>query len=339
MTDWRNDPTLEAPASRQAREQAYAAAVARGAGASCAPSPNLSEEAIRNILRAAKLSLSKEGERNRDALASVLERVAHRAIHREAFSGDALSRPDDLEKLLRVWKRMRSKRKEVRRKAEAEMRQHYARARDKGSYGRIPPPLEHPKQFESWLADAAFAHGVERELMAKCLDATAFATAQEETERVADTLDHIGRDRASRPSLDGGAPLKRERRLRTVKLLAVFSLLFGVEPNGASADKQPTRGGTWSSDPAHGGAATRFVHAFEAEIVRAIKERALSDPTRKEGRPCQWETGEENAVNMRIRRLIGWCADVNEETDEPIGPPKAHRQPWKKWTLERLQIG
>lgn len=203
----------------------------------------LSPSALKRIVGAPNLPLADAAKSAQAELEGVLEQLAHRALHREAFNGPVLSVGDDLEKLLRVWKRMHSARRAVREKAKTEMRQLVCNAADKGASGPIPPPFEHPNVFETWLTDVALANGVEWELMAKCLDSSVFAAAEDKALRVAETMTTAGLRRSRRRSLDGGAPANHERDLRTVKLLAVFWLFFAKEPNGAIAEKRPMRRG------------------------------------------------------------------------------------------------
>jgi hypothetical protein len=343
MTDWRGDPNLEAQSSKDKRAEAsreygaspeYAAAIARG-GKDWARNtpPVLSPDALHRINRAPELPVAERAEPVTAQLDAVLEQLAHRALHREAFNGLALSIPDDLEKMLRAWKRMNREesRKQARDNAHALLAERVAAAAGKGTYGPIPSPFDHPEIFKLWLADVATAHGVAWELLQECLNPAVLEAVDDKAARVAATEALLGRAPASHRSLDGGRHADRERNLRTLKLLAVYWLRFGVEPNGAIANKRPVRGGVRSHHPADGGCATRFVHAFETEIARVIKDRALSDPTRVVGRPCRWKAETEGAVNTRIRRLIDWHSDLNEYGE--AGSAYARARPWERWTL------
>jgi len=52
---------------------------------------------------------------------------------------------------------------------------------------------------------------------------------------------------------------------------------------------------------------------------------------RTASRPCRWRADPLPAVNMRVRRLLDWRADVNGYGE--LGPAYAHARPWERWTL------
>lgn len=294
----------EAPSSQSAREAAYADAVARGA-AHTTP-PLLSDAALAKIVKAARLPIASDDVKS--ACCGVLEMLA-----REGAGKPHLSKRDDLLPLLKAWRRWRAFRSGS---AKDRLAALIEGASGKG-FGPAPPPFTHPKAFAFWLADMALAYGVEANELDRNLSPGVLKRARAKAGRVADTRRLVSPNtpvarEQPRDFAKGGRPFARELDRRTEKLLAVFWLLFAEEPKDSIADARPLapRDNSREATAADGGAAVRFIMAFEAEVAAAIPE-ASPKPTRSA-----------HSVSQHIERLgpvwKRWALAVN--ADGSYGP-------------------
>lgn len=268
MTDWRNNPALEAPSSREARTRATTAAWER------ATPPVLSKDARTRFLNEVGLAVAVD-EAKEAALFGVLEALAHQAVH-EHPTRPALRKRDDLLPLLKWWKRWRDVPTP---KAQENLRVAWDAAKDRG-YG-LPSPFEHPDIFERRLADAALARRVEWSMLAECIARPVLIAAVLTSKRVKATRWALHKksekarrsvqvkpQRGWRGLLKGGRRPDARRDRQVEMLLAVYFLLFGKAPATSIASvrlRERTNGR--EATAADGGAAVRFIVAFESEIV------------------------------------------------------------------------
>ncbi len=287
MSDWRDNPALEAPSSREARARATAAAWER------ATPPVLNGNAHAHFLNAVGLEVACDAATEK-ALFGVLETLAHQCVYGSPRRL-ALSKRDDLLPLLKWWKRWRDAPTP---KAKENLRNAWEASKDKG-HG-LPSPFEHPDVFERRLTDAALARRVEWSILGECIARPVLVAAVRAAGRTRKTWWELRRQSAQtspqrgwRRLAEGGRFPETERDRQVEMLLAVFWLLFGVEPKISIARARPrVRGNEREATAADGGAAVRFIVAFESEIAADPRlPKAVLDHLDRllERRPRAWE--------------------------------------------------
>ena len=304
----------------------------------------ISDVALDRVISAVGLTVDADKEA---ALRAVLGTLASEVVHR-AFNGSPLKKDKHIERMLNYRRKWRKGSLA----ASEDLAAFLASTSGLGDFA--PPPLpervkspagdadtnaaeldryhKEMARFDSWLADEAIAAGISAAFIAERLSPEVYDQSRAKADVVAATVVGIRTRLRETDKSKGGRQDRFGARPLTEKVLCVFYMLFGVDPDFSQSNERLCSPRSESRVPTfENGAAVRFVTAFYAECESVVA--GLADP-KSRGREQAWHARDIRGYAEHVKIvLLDRSEEARKETAISQRLQLEALAIWKRWTL------